>query len=222
MAIQVQLGNGSVVGGGGAAFLGANVQCKPIDHGTLGHYFLSLFVPIAVSQAVNSRLLELRNAGGNWIIPTRVIIEVMPSGAVAVPYLGIVQMRRCTNFTALDAANAATPTAGVVKTVMPGAPGGAQLAVVNAPGASAGMTGGTMTLQASSVGSVMAWIASVSSTTRPVRKNLVGDIVDGVHPIVLTNNEGFVIENAALGSPTSNQVAVLIELAWAEVPVNGY
>lgn len=222
MAIQVQLGNGSVVGGGGAAFLGANVHCKPIDHGTLGQYQLSALIPLATSQGVLSRLFELRNKGSNLIIPTLASLEVMPTGPVAVPYMCVLQMRRCTNFTALDTTNITTPTAGVLRTGMAAAPGGAQLGLVTPPGASAGMTGGSMSIDLNALSRVMVWMASVSATTRPVRKDLIGDIVNGRHPLVLSANEGFVIENVVLGSDTSNQAWVVLDLSWAEVPVNGY
>ena len=168
MGIQLQLENGSLVGGGLAAFKGANVHQKPIDYGTLGHYRTSIRVLLSPAQAAASRLFELRNTGSNLIIPTRIEIAALPVGPVDTNYLAVFGLFKCTGFTAVDTTNTTTPTVSVMRTSgMTGAPGSAAVRYLTIAGAAAGMTGGTLTKESLPLASLMAWMASVSTTSRP-------------------------------------------------------
>lgn len=222
MAIQVQLENGSLVAGGGAAFKGANVHVKPIDHGAHGHYRTTVAVGLVASQVLNSRILELRNAGSNLIIPTKVEVSVMPVGAVAQPYLLYIGLVRCTGFTAVDTTNVAIPSVSPMRTTMPAAPGGAQVRSVTIAGHASGMAGGTLSKDSGYLSILAAWMASVSSTTQPVTRDFVGSVRPDMHPLVCAANEGFVLEQLNAGSATSNQVVVVVDIAWAELPVGGF
>lgn len=221
MAIQTQLANGSLIGGGGAAFLGANVHVKPVDYGTLGHYRAALAVPLVASQAANSRLFELRNSGANLIVPLLVEVEMLAIGDVATDGQCWISMFGCTNFTAVDTANAVTPAAMVVRpTGMTAAPGGAQLRACN--GSSAGMTGGTLTKDAGAHSYLVSYMSSAASE-RPARVKRFVDPADlAIHPPVYGTSQGLVIENSILGSATDNNIYVIITVAWAEVPVGGF
>lgn len=215
MPIQMQLENGSLIGGGGAAFKGANVHLKPLDHGSLGHYRVAIRAQLLAGQAANSRLFELRNSGSNLIVPTRMEITVLPVGSVASPYLLALSLFKCTSFTAVDTTNTATPTVTVLKTSgMSAAPGAASVRYL--VGASAGMTGGTLTKDAFPISTLLAWMATITPATPPVTKEMARKNVDE-YPLVLAQNEGFIIENFQLGSATANEVQVVCELAWAEV-----
>lgn len=222
MAIQTQLANGSLVGGGGAAFLGANVHAKPLDYGSLGHYRVAVAVTLAAAQAATSRLFELRNSGGNLIIPTLVEVELLAVGDVAPEQQCWISMHGCTNFTAVDNTNAATPPAMVVRpTGMSAAPGGAQVraSVSN----SAGMTGGTLTKDSGAHSYLVAWMGAAAAE-RPARRKRFVDPADllATHPPVYATNQGFLIENTVLGPASDNNVYVVITVAWAEVPAGGY
>ena len=222
MALQLQLENGSLIGGGGTAFKGANVHAKPLDYGSFGHYRGTIAVTLVAGQASTSRLLELRNNASNWIIPTKVEVTVMPFGAVAVPYVLYIGMARCTSFSAVDTTNVVTPALSPLKSTMPASPGGAQVRHVTAAGHSAGMTGGTLTKDGGYLSLFPAWIASVSATMQPLTRDLVASARHDMHPLICASNEGFVVENVNTGSATANNVVVLIDLAWAEVPVGGF
>lgn len=218
MPIQTQLENGSLIGGGGAAFKAANVHLKPLDYGTLGHYRTSAKLTLIAVQAANSRLFEMRNAGGNLLVPLLIEVSVLPFGSVALPYDLEVGLFKCTGFSVIDSTNTVTPSVSVMRTSgMSGSPGGAQVRHLVLAGASGGMTGWTATKDGSPLSSLMAWIASVSTTSQPVTKRLLDSSQQAIHPLVLAANEGIVIENIALGSSTSNQVRVLVEMVWAEV-----
>ncbi len=220
MGIQMQLENGSLLGGGLAAFKGANVHGKPLDYGTLGHYRVVASLPLVVSQAANSRLFELRNAGSNLIVPTLIEVEAIAYGDVTPDALLWLSMFGCTNFTAVDSVNVATPTAMVVRpTGMTGAPGGAQIRSVVGTGAAAGMTGGTLTKDSGAHSALVTMISSASAD-RPSRvKRFVCPMEQATHPPVYAANQGLVIEHVGVGSVTANEMLVLLTVAWAEVTV---
>lgn len=222
MALQLQLENGSLIGGGGTVFKGAAVHAKPIDHGSFGHYRGTFALIMVAGQSSGSRLVELRNSASNWIIPTKVEVTVLPIGAVAVPYPLYIGLSRCTSFSAVDTANVGTPSLSPMKSTMPAAPGGAQVRHVTLAGHASGMTGGTLTKDSGYLSLMAAWMASVSSTSQPVTRDLVGSLRQDMHPLICANNEGFVLEHVGSGSGTANGVIVLIDLAWAEVPVGGF
>lgn len=216
MPLQVQLENGSLIGGGLAAFQAANVHAKPIDYGTLGHYRVAVAVPLAASQAANSRLFELRNSGSNLIVPTVIDVEALAVGDVSPEQLLWLAMFGCTNFTAVDTANVITPQSMVVRpTGMSAAPGGAQIRVCNA--VSAGMTGWTATKDGGPHSYLVTWMSS-SAADRPARvKRFVDPRDQSTHPPVYAANQGFVIENSVAGSADANNIYVIITVAWAEV-----
>jgi len=216
MPIQIQLDNGSLIGGGGAAFKGANVHIKPIDHGALGHYRTSAKITLLLGQVVNARLFEIRNAGSNLLVPLLIEVSVLPFGSVVVPYDLEIGLYKCTNFSAVDTTNTATPSASTMRTSgMSAAPGGAHVRYCSS--STNGMTGWTATKDGSPIASMMAWMSSVSATSRPVMKRLLDSSQQAVHPPVLAPNEGVVLENLVLGSATTNNVRVLVDVAWAEV-----
>lgn len=220
MALQIQANNGTVFEAGGATFKALHVHPKPLEYGSLGHYRAAVKVQLIGVQAANARIFELRNTHAtNLIIPTRFDVTVMPNGSVAFPYLLELALFRCTSFTAVDTLQTVTPTISPLRTGMAAAPGSAQ--VRHLGGASGGMTGGTLIKDATALSSLMAWAATVSSTSLPVTKSMLS-LQTGEYPLVLAQNEGFELENVVLGSATNNAVMVMIELAWAEVPVSAY
>lgn len=222
MALQLQLENGSLIGGGGTVFKGASVHAKPIDHGSFGQYRGSFALSMLPGQSSGSRLVELRNSASNWIIPTKVEVTVLPIGSVAVPYPLYIGLSRCTSFSAVDTTNVGTPSISPMKSTMPAAPGGAQVRHVTTVGHASGMTGGTLTKDSGYLSILAAWMASVSSSSQPVTRDLVAGVKQDMHPLICANNEGFVLEHVSTGSGTANGVVVLVDLAWAEVPVGGF
>lgn len=215
MAIQLQGNNGTLVEVGGATFKGAHVHLKPLEHGGLGHYRTFVRLTMVADQGANSRLFELRNSGGNLIIPTRLTVSAVPIGGVASPYAFELGLYKFTSFSAVDTLNTVTPGVAVMRTSgMTGAPGGAVLRRLS-DGVNSGMSGGTLTKDQQLAG-LVAWMASVSASSQPVTRELI-DPKSGEHPPVLANNEGLVLENVTVGSATANAIRVLLELAWAEV-----
>lgn len=217
MAIQIQGNGGTVQEVGGSTFRASHVHVKPLEYGALGHYRTAVKLTMATTQAANSRLFEIRNThASNLIIPTRIWVSILPAGTITTAYAMEVALFRCTSFTAVDTTNTVTPTSSVRRTSMAAYPGGAAVRHNTVAGAAAGMTGGTLTKDANSGASMIAWVATAAATSIPVSREFMEDI-NGTHPWVFAQNEGFEIENVVVGSGTANVIQVVIDVSWAEV-----
>lgn len=211
--------SGSLLGVGLEASSPAHVTQKPIPYGVLGHYRLSVRFILANAQAANSRLFELRNTAANLIIPTRLNIKWVQTGAHTAAILDSLDCFKATGFTAVDTTNTVTPVPSVKRTSgMAAAPGGAALRHVTVAGAAAGMTGGTLTKDGSSFFSLPQWLLAALPTAGTVIP-LIGDALDdvnGTHPFIFAQNEGFIIENrVVLGAAAASEV--IVDLSYAEV-----
>lgn len=218
MPIQVQGAVSNVaMEVGGTTFRAAHVHVKPLEYGALGHYRTAVKLTMATTQAANSRLFAVRNTHAtNLLIPTRCRCAVMPSGTITTAYGFELGLFRLTAFTVSDTTNTVTPTSSVKRTTMAAYPGGAAVRHVTIAGAAAGMTGGTLTKDANSLASLIAWLATAAATTVPIERELADD-VNGTHPLVCVQNEGWEYENVVVGSGTANVAQVMIDQSWAEV-----
>lgn len=217
MAIQIQGNGGTVVEVAGTTFRGLHSHIKPLEYGSLGHYRSAVRFAMATAQAANSRIWQIRNTHAtNLIIPTSLLLAVMPAGTITAAYRGEFSLFRATSFTAVDTTNTVTPTASPTRASMAAAPGGAAIRHVTVAGAAAGMTGGTLTKDGGAAAILEAWLATAAATTFPIERELLKDI-NGGHPFALVQNEGLSIENVAAGSATANVVTVMVDFSWAEV-----
>lgn len=213
MAIQVQGNNGVVADVGGTTFRGLHVHAKPLEYGALGHYRASVRFALANAQAANSRLFELRNTHAtNLIVPTRLTIKWLQIAAHTAAILDSLDCFKCTGFSAVDTTNTVTPALSVKRgATMAAAPGGAAVRHVTVAGAAAGMTGGTLTKDGSPFAQLQKWLVAAMPTAGEVKADLLDalDDVNGTHPFVLTQNEGFEIENRVLlGAAAGSDVVV--------------
>ncbi len=217
MGIQIQGNGGTIADIGGSTFRAVHTHVKPLEYGALGHYRTAVKLTMATSQAANSRLFEIRNTHAtNLIIPTRLRVGILPAGTITTAYAMELALFRCTGFTAVDTTNTVTPTTSVRRTSMAAYPGGAAVRHNTIAGAANGMTGGTLTKDANSSASMFAWVATAAATTIPQWAELLDD-VNGTHPFVFAQNEGFEVENVVVGSGTANVIQVVIDCSWAEV-----
>jgi hypothetical protein len=196
---------------------------QPIPYGTLGHYRVSYAFLLANTQAANSRLFTMRNNGGNLIVPTRLIIKWLLTGAHTAAILDTLALFKCTGFTVSDTVNIVTPAPSRKRTTMAAAPGGAEIRGVTAAGAAAGMTGGTLTKDASAFAQLPQWLLAALPTAAmvpDVRLDAFDDL-NGTHPFAFAQNEGFELENTTLlGAAASS--AVYVDFSWAEVTASAY
>jgi hypothetical protein len=219
MAIQVQGNSGVVAEVGGTTFRALHVHVKPLEYGALGHYRTAIKLTMAISQAANSRLFEVRDTHAtNLLVLTRARVQVMPSGTITTQYAGEIGLFRCTGFSAVDTTNTVTPTASVKRTTGMVAYPGTSAAVRHntVAGAAAGMTGGTLTKDGNELGNLMFSAVTMAAATLPAVQELMDDM-NGTHPLVVQQNEGWEFENVVAGSATANAVQVTIDCAWADV-----
>jgi hypothetical protein len=221
MAVQIQ-GNGGVIADvGGTTFRAQNVNLKPIDHGALGHYRVNHRCGLVATQAANSRLFELRNTDpAKLIIPTRITIKWLQTAAHTAAIEDSIDVFRVTGFSVVDTTNTVTPVASVKRTSGMAAAGSsiASIRGVTIAGAAAGMTGGTLTKDSSSIGQLPQWLLAALPTASTVMVQLseIFDDVNGTHPFVFAQNEGFIIENRVLLGAAAGS-SVYIDCTWAEV-----
>jgi hypothetical protein len=214
MAIQIQGNGGSIADVGGAKFRGLHSHVKPLEHGSLGHYRVSVRVNSTAAQAANSRLFEIRNTHAtNFIIPTRLVLRAVQTAAGTAQENSI-DCFKVTGFTAVDTTNTLTPTVSVKRGNMSAAPGGAAVRVLNP--AAAGMTGGTLTKDGSAFTIFPFNVAAAINTTTIWGPHDALDDVNGTHPFVFSQNEGLIIENRVL-NVTSYGITWFIDFSWAEV-----
>src|SRR5689334_15489821 len=220
MAIQVQ-GNGGVVADvGGTTFRALHTHIKPIEYGTLGHYRVNHRCVIANTQAANSRLFEVRNPDvSKLIVPTRLLLKWLQTGTHTAAIEDSLDVFKCTSFSAVDTTNTVTPTASVKRGTMTAVASMiAAIRGVTVAGASAGMTGGTLTKDGGSIGQLAQWLLAAQPTAGTVIALLNDnfDDVNGTHPFVFAQNEGFEVENRVLlGAAAAS--SVYFDFSWAEV-----
>jgi hypothetical protein len=211
--------SGQIAEVGVAAAQALHVQTKPIPHGALGHYRVNHRCAIVNNQAANSRLFEFRNNhASNLLIPTRLLIKWIQTGAHTAAIEDSLDVFKVTGFTVLDTTNTVTPTVSIKRAGMAAAPGSADVRGVTVAGNSAGMTGGNLTKDGGSIGQLPQWLLATLPTASTVALLLsdLFDDVNGTHPFVFAQNEGFIIENRVLlGAAAAS--SVYIDLSWAEV-----
>jgi hypothetical protein len=215
MAVLEGGASGALAGVGVESNSPLHVVTKPIPVGALGHYRTAVAITMAISQAANSRLFEVRNTATNLIIPTRIRIGVIAVGTVTTPYTFLAGLFRCTGFTAVDTTNTVTPVSSVKRTSMAAYPGGAAVRHNTLAGAAAGMTGGTLTKDTQAIGLAAAYAVTGAAGTQVIYQELLSDDFGG-SPLILAQNEGFEIENVNAGSATANGLVVILDVAWAE------
>lgn len=214
MAIQVQ-GNGGVVAEvGGTTFRGLHTHIKPLEYGALGHYRYGVRIATTAAQAANSRFLELRNTHAtNLIVLTRLTMRGLQTAAGTAQENSL-DVFKCTTFSAVDTTNTTTPTLSAKRTSMAAAPGSA--AVRHLAAAAAGMTGGTLTKDASMFATLPVNVATAIQVAYQWGPLDCLDDVNGTHPFVFIQNEGFEIENRVL-NVTSYGITFYFDLCYADV-----
>lgn len=209
---------GEVAAGVGGSTAGLHVFNRPIPS-SIGHCRVNHRCAIVATQAANSRLFELRNTHAtNIIIPTRLNIQWIQTGAHTAAIEDSLDVFKVTGFTAVDTTNTVTPVASMKRASMTAAPGGAAIRGVTIAGAAAGMTGGTLVKDGGSIGQLPQWMLAAlptGGTVFPMTREMLDD-VNGCHPLALAQNEGFIIENRVLLGAAAGS-SVYIDFCWAEV-----
>lgn len=221
MPFKISGASGNVAEVGHVAASSQHATIKPIPHGTLGHYRTNHRCVLVATQAANSRLFEVRNThASNLIIPTRLVVKWLQTAAHTAAIEDSLDVFRVTSFSVVDTTNTVTPTFSVKRTtgMTVAASSIASIRGVTVAGAAAGMTGGTLTKDGTSIGQLPNWLTLAFAD--PSQRNMqvldCFDDVNGTHPLVLAQNEGLIVENrVVLGAAAGS--SVYVDFSWAEV-----
>lgn len=198
-----------------ATYFAAGVRQRPLL-ATAGHYRVNHRCALIATQAANSRLFEVRNPDASkLVIPTRLVLKWLQTAAHTAAIEDSLDVFKVTGFSVLDTTNTVTPVASLKKAGMSASI--AQLRGVTIAGAAAGMTGGTLTKDTSSVGQLPQWLLLAQPTAGTIVTLTIDnfDDVNGTHPFVFAQNEGFIIENRALLGAAAGS-SVYVDFSWAE------
>ena len=221
MSIQIQGNGGVVVEADGTNFRAMRTSARPIDHGALGSYSVGLITGvIAAALGANSEIFQFR-----WADATRlcVIRRIRFGASVSTTMFAAggpmqIGLSRATGWTVAGSGGSriTMSTHGRRRTNM-----GASLVAANDIGiaTTGALTAGTKTNDGQSVTQMVA--------ACPITGSLNGSIVppgtalweaevgDSDHPLVLAQNEGFIITSIAVPATGTWQASVNVD--WAEV-----
>lgn len=220
MSLQIQGNGGTVVEVDGTTFRAMRVTPRPVDHGALGAYTLGVFTGILpAALAANSEVFQFR-----WTDATRfaVIRKIRIAACVTTTFFAAgvpvqIDLVKATGWSAQGTGGTGvTPAATLKRRTSMGsslvAAGDIRIATTAALGA------GTKTLEANSLSAIAA--------PGPITASLNGQIIlpgtilwqaevgDGEHPLVLVQNEGFVIRSVAV--PATGTWTASVTVDWAE------
>lgn len=221
MPIQLQGNGGAVVEVDGTTFRAMRTTPRPVDHGALGAYAYGGFTGILpAALGANSEIFQFR-----WVDATRfcLIQKVRISAAVSTTFFAAgvpvqIDMVKATGWSVQGTlGTGVTPAALLKKRTSMGATlvgaGDIRIATTAALGA------GTKTLETASLATIAA--------AGPITSSLNGEIIapgtvfwqsevgNGEHPLVLAQNEGFVIRSVAV--PATGTWTASVTVDWAEV-----
>lgn len=208
----------ALVGVGAESASPMHVVAKPDSYGAFGHYRTSHRAALVANQAANSRLFEFQNtAASNLMVIHAIRFLVIQTGNHTAVLETSFDIFRCTAFSVIDPNNTVTPVASKLRTSM-GANASAILRGVTIAGASAGMTGGTLTKDTAPLrqAPILFQATLPTASLNFVEHNFLPLVNSGEHPLVLANNEGFEIENRVVFG-AAGVATFYCDVEWSEV-----
>jgi hypothetical protein len=211
--------SGELAGVGAEPAKPLHVTLKPIPYGSLGHYRTSVRINSTAAQAANSRIWTLRNTHAtNLIVLTRLTLralQTVASGVASAEHS--LDVYKVTGATADDTVNTVTPTSSRKRTSMAAYPGGASVRHLTLAGAAAGMTTGWNGTKDGQFFATLPYNTNNAINTTTIWGPYdCADDVNGTHPFVFVQNEGFVIENRVL-NVTGYGITWYLDISWADV-----
>jgi hypothetical protein len=227
MPIQPQ-GYSGVVPEVDASFRAMRASLRPLDHGSLGHYRLAMnTTSIGASLAASGELFHFRwTDSTNLAVIQKILVSAganVAAGAAALITLEAIIARAWTADGSGGTAATMTGNNNKVRTshstsLISGSSGTIRCATT------AALTAGTKSLDSQAIGNVTIGLGTGAISTTPnftliPKIDLLEVDADGsIHPIVLANQEGFVIRNgASVAWPTLMTWCLGVTVVWAEV-----
>ena len=214
MAIQIQ-GNSGVVGDvDGTAFRAHKVTVRPIDPGAFGHYRLSMNSGVmAAGLAAGSAVFQFR-----WTDATRLAVvnrvTLDGAGGIVAFAAGVTRFDLVVARSDTAQANSGTTATLTGNKQKLRTSVGATLLGLAQISATAALTAGTYTLDAQAIGNAVASVGATAGVVVMPLAQLFHHDGGASHPLVLAQNEGFIIR-ATVPATGTWTFAVTVELAEA-------
>jgi hypothetical protein len=215
MAIQIQGNGGTVAEVDGTNFRAMRGTLRPIDYGALGSYRMSLLSgTMAAGLAANSEVVQFRWSDATRLcVVTSIIFDGLSGSATAFAAgFGKVDLMTARSWTVDGSGgNAATLTGNNCKqraTMGTTLLGSARIA------STAALTAGTKTLDSQALGQYSATFGTGTSTQWIPQFDLFHIDPGGEHPMVLAQNEGFVLRATV---PATGTWQFGMTVCWTEV-----
>ena len=228
MAIQIQGNGGTVTEVDGTTYRALRITPRPIDYTTGGSYRHAIRSgTIAAVLAANANIYSFRNPSATFLaVIHRVRAQVFANIAFTAAFNDMsMKMHVARGYTTGHTTNgtAGTLTGNNAKLRTSMATCASVIHIINT--SNAGLTGGTATVDTDPMGIsqigkpnvVNAVAATEYLSAQPiVNLEFEPDIGDGSHPLVLAQNEGFLIQNGLVW-PAAGTGVLKVEVAWSEV-----
>lgn len=206
MAIQLQ-GFSGTTQEVDATFRAARVTIRPLE--LIGYYSVAGVSGALTGVAANGTVFSYRNTGSNLMLVRRIMLGFMTTTAFTTAQALAYSLLRANSFTASDTGGTSLFTAGQNKHR------NSFTNITSAPdiriSSTAALTAGTRTLETNSLGIVSGGSTALATGITP---QVLLEQDTGDYPLVLAQNEGFVITNLiAMGAAGVIQLNVSIEFA---------
>jgi hypothetical protein len=218
MSIQVQGNGGTVAEVDGTNFRAVRVTPRPIDYGTLGHYRIAQNIALVVTQAANGSLFSFRWGDATRLcVVSKIRLTVVQTAVQTATIFTNFQVFLARSFTVSDSVGTAVTLTGnnmKKRTSM----GTTLVTDMRFSAVAAGLTAGTRTLDAAPI---LEMPTQQLITTLPTFDYYVSELEigagDGNHPIVLAQNEGFIVRGPTVAFGAAGTANLVVEVSWAEV-----
>jgi hypothetical protein len=215
MAIQIQGNSGTVAEVDGTNFRAMRGTLRPIDYGALGSYRMSLLSgTMAAGLAANSEVVQFRWSDATRLcVVTSIIFDGLSGSATAFAAgFGKVDLMAARSWTADGSGGSAATISGnnqKQRTSM-----GTTLLGAARIASTAALTAGTKTLDTQALGQYSAAFGTGTSVQWIPQFDLFHIDPGGEHPLVLAQNEGFVLRATV---PATGTWQFGVTVCWTEV-----
>jgi hypothetical protein len=215
MAIQLQGNGGTVAEVDGTNYRALRASLRPIDYGSLGSYRVSgLSGTMAAGLAANSEVFQFRWVDATRVcVVTSVVFDGLSGSATAFAAgFGKVDMLIARSWTADGSGGSTLTLAGnnqkLRSSMNTTLIGGSRIS------STAALSVGTKTLDAQAIGQYSAAFGTATSTQWIPKFDLFRADPGGESPVVLTQNEGFVVRATV---PATGTWQFGVTVAWTEL-----
>lgn len=214
MAIQVQGFGGVAADVGGTGFRALKVEQRPVEYGALGSYRKSLISgTMAAALAANSEIYQFRWTDATRLcIIQKVVLDGFGAGTAFTAGFANIQMLPSRSWTVAGSGGTAgtlTGNNGKTRTSM-----GTTLVGDIRIASTAALTAGTKTNDTDPIGQYTFAVNATANAQFAANVTLFGEDIGPTHPLILAQNEGFILRATV---PATGTWQFGVTTIWTEV-----